>query len=196
VGVKVGWPETWVSYDGPWEPQTTDTDTRILSGGIVVELPLRDSVAFDIVSGITYVVKSGAPYDGAVKHDAPDGLHTLDWVTYYFTVPLMLKYSFMSGRLNPYVAFGGEIGIPVKAELSSDIYVEGVAQGLGGPEDITDEMRVVELSLAIAGGFEFPIGSRSGFVEASCVHGLNDVWREHPDEVRYRMIVVSGGIMF
>jgi hypothetical protein len=196
VGLKIGWPESWVSYDGPWGPQTTDTDTRIFSGGIVVELPLGDSATPAIVSGITYVVKSGAPYDGAVKHHSPDGMHTLDWETYYFAVPLMLKHSPMSGELNPYVTLGGEIGIPVKAVLISNVYIGNTAEEPGGATDITDDMRVVEFSLAAAVGFGFPIGSSSGFVEVTYSHGLNDVWREHPEEVRYRMVMVSGGILF
>ena len=196
VGLKVGNPWSWVSYDGPWGQQTTENDTRIFSGGIVLEMPLMGSARLAAVSGVTYVVKSGAPSDGAVKLDTPDGLLTLDWVTYYFALPVMLKYSFMSGQLTPFVAGGAEIGIPVKAELSSYTYRDERVQGFGDSRDITDEMRVIELSLAVAGGFEFPIGSSAGFLEATYVHGLNDVWRVHPEEVRYRMLMVSGGIMF
>jgi len=196
VGLKVGSPESWVSYDGPWGQQRTDTDSRIFSGGIVLEMPLRGSATLAAVSGVTYVVKSGDSYDGAVKLDTPEGLLTLDWVTYYFAVPVMLKYSFMPGQLSPYVSCGAEIGIPVKAEMSSCIYRDERVQGFCDSRDITDDMRVVEVSLAAAGGLEFPIGSSAGFVEVAYVHGLNDVWREYPEEVRYRMLMVSGGVMF
>ena len=196
VGLRVGNPWSWVSYDDPRGHQDTGSDSRIFSGGIVLELPLRGSSTLAAVSGVTDVVKSGGSHDGAVMYDTPDGTLTLDWVTYYFSVPLMLKYSFMPGQLSPYVAGGAEIGIPVKAELASDPYPPSGEPGPCSLRDITDDMRVVEFSLAAAGGFEFPIGSSAGFVEATYVHGLNDVWREYPGEVRYRMIMVSGGVMF
>jgi hypothetical protein len=196
VGLKVGNPWSWVSYDDPQGHQDTGSDSRIFSGGIVLELPLKGSSTLAVVSGVTYVVKSGAPHDGAVRYDTPDGILTLDWETYYFSVPLMLKYSFMSSQLSPYVACGAEIGIPVKAEMNSSIYSEEWVEESWDSRDITDDMRVVEFSLAAAGGLEFPIGSSSGFVEVTYVHGLNDVWRESRGEVRYRMIMVSGGVLF
>ena len=196
VGLKVGNPWSWVSYDDSQGHQDTGSDSRIFSGGIVLEFPLKSSSTLAAVSGVTYVVKSGAPGDEAVRFDTPDGTPTLDWVTYYLAVPLMLKYSFMRGQLSPYVACGAEIGIPVKAEMNSSIYSEEWVAESGDSGDITDDMRVVEFSLAAAGGLEFPIGSSSGFLEVTYVHGLNDVWRVYPAEVRYRMLTVSGGILF
>jgi hypothetical protein len=197
VGLKVGWPWSWISHDGPWGQQDSDTDTRIFSGGIVLELPFRDSATLAVVSGVTYVVKSGDTYNGAVKQVTPTEMLTLDWTCYYFAVPLMLKHSFTPGRLSPYIAGGAEIGIPVKAEYMSCSYRDERVQGLCDSRNVTDDMRVIEFSLAAAGGLDFPIGgSLSGFVEVAYVHGLNDVWKDDLEEVRYRTLTVSGGLMY
>ena len=164
--------------------------------------PVGNASALAVVSGVTYVVKSGEAngVDGGTavdEHGTPIGTLTLDWTGYYFAVPLMVKHSFATGQLSPYVAGGAEIGIPVKGEHSSDISpVEGEYVWTGGVEDVTDDMRVVEFSLAVAGGLEFPIGSSAGFVEVSYVHGLTDVWKDDLDEVRYRTLTLSGGVMF
>jgi hypothetical protein len=195
-GLKLGWPWSWISYDGPWGRQDTDTDTRIFSGGVVLEFPLRDSATPAIVSGVTYVVKSGDSYDGAVKFDSPIGMLTLDWDCYYLAVPVMVKHSFATGGVRPYVAGGGEIAFPMKAELSSYTYPTSGEPATGGTRDVTDDMRVVEFSLAAVGGLEFPIGSGSGFVEVVYAHGLTDVWKSDLGEVRFRTLTLSGGVMF
>jgi hypothetical protein len=201
VGLRLGWPWSWIVYEDPQGRQTTDDDTRIFSGGLVLEWPIGDSGALALASGVTYVVKSGEAHgvDGGTvvdEHGTPIGTLTLDWTGYYFAVPLMVKRSFAIGQLNPYVAGGVEIGIPVKGEQSSDISpVEGGAW-TGDVKDVTDDMRVVESCLAVATGLEFPIGSSSGFLEVAYSLGLNDVWKDDLEEVRFRTLTLSGGVMF
>jgi len=200
VGLKAGWPWSWISYDGPGGQQNTDSDTRIFSGGIVLELPFGDSGALAVVSGVTYVVKSG---DGDVnggtildEHGTPIGTLTSDWEYYCVAVPLNVKCSFATGQLSPYVAGGAEIGIPVKAERLSSLSPAGGGPTAWSVRDVKDDMRAFEFSLAGACGLEFPIGSNAGFVEVAYVHGLTDVWKDDLEEVRYRTLTLSGGVMF
>ena len=198
VGVRAGWPWSWISYDDPRGPQETDTDTRIFSGGMVLELPLWGSDRLSLVSGVTYVVRSGAPLGIEMENQPGDitGTRTSDWTYYCIAAPLLVKYSFTTVHLAPYVACGAEVGIPLKGEQSSDFAPADGGPITGDIRDVTDDMRVVEFSLAAVGGLEFPVGSRVGFVELVYVHGLTDVWRDDLEEVRYRTLTVMGGVMF
>jgi hypothetical protein len=166
----------------------------------VLELPLGDSGGLAAVSGVTYVVKSGDGFvDGGTITDedgTPIGTLDLDWTCYYFAIPLFVRYSFATGRLRPYVAGGAEIGIRVKAEVTSNLFPDSGGPTTGSIRDATDDVRLVEFSLAAAGGLEFPIGSHLGFVEVTCVHGLTDVWEDDLETVRYRTLTLSGGVMF
>jgi hypothetical protein len=200
VGLKLGWPWSWVSYDGFGGKQETDSDTRIFSGGVVLDLPLAESGALALASGITYVVRSGAPdvESGPVTDEDGDPIGTLisDWNYYCLAFPLSIKYSSLGGGLVPYVAGGAEIGIPLKAERVSSLSPAGGGAATSGTRDVKDKMGAVELSLMAACGLEFPVGARAGFVELTYVHGLTDVWKDDLEEVRFRTLTLSGGIMF
>jgi hypothetical protein len=153
------------------------------------------------VSGVTYVVRSGGGrgvHGGTAvdEHGTPIGTLTLDWDGYYFVVPLMVKQGLAAGLFRPYPAAGTEMGIPVKGEQVSDTSPVGGGASTGGVKDVRDDMRVLEFSLAAAAGLEFPVGSNAGFVEVAYSHGLNDVWKDDLEEVRFRTLTLSAGVMF
>jgi hypothetical protein len=198
VGLKAGWPWSWISYDDSRGRQDTDTDTRILSGGPVLELPFGDSDHMTVVMGATYVVRSGAAQGVELARvpDDTDSLRTADWTYYCVAVPLLVKYSATTGQLTPYVAGGVEMGIPLMGEMTTSATPSGGGTTVAVVKDITDDMRVVEFSLAAAVGVDLPLGSWAGFVEIMYEHGLTDVWKDDRGEVRYRTLTLSGGIMF
>lgn len=106
----------------------------------------------------------------------------------YLELPMMLKYTFGTGKIKPYFMAGPTFGV-----------------NLGAEEEYWGDLEVksLDLGLGLGGGISIPIGNNSIFVEARYALGLTNIndqtyrWAPLGDgDAKTRCIQIFGGIIF
>jgi opacity protein-like surface antigen len=111
----------------------------------------------------------------------------------YLEVPVMLKYSFGTREIRPYVIAGPTIGYLLSAKGK----VTG--GGYSGEEDIKDETKSLDFGLAFGAGVSVPVSNHPIFLEARYAMGLTNI-NDDPDDpdtdVKTKGIQILAGITF
>lgn len=118
------------------------------------------------------------------------GFGDVDVQASYLEIPVMIKFMFGTGRVQPYLTGGPSFGFLLSAKQKAD-FIPSEA------EDIKDQSEKFEVALTAGGGVQFPLGATAtkGFVQARYYLGLTDT---HAGEEHHRSrgYMVTTGVSF
>lgn len=164
VGTVFGWNEADVNARFDGRPLKSSSITAYW-GGFVFELGLTDRVS--VLVEPMYLRKGGRfeyqfPFVGLVEAE-PKGD--------YLEIPLLLKFSALTGRLRPYLIAGASFGFRMHADIRVQI------EDQSGEFDAGEVTEPHDRSLLFGGGVELRLDAFSVFAEARTSLGQSDVWR-------------------
>lgn len=117
---------------------------------------------------------------------AEHGYHTTDFQFDYIEVPLYTKYRLMIGKVQPYLGAGPSLGFRLRAK-SND-------------EDMKDDIKSMDASVAFGGGFEFGSRNATLFLDGRYAVGLTNIDDSKEDagelEARNRGLQLRVGVTF
>lgn len=120
-------------------------------------------------------------------------IYEIEYKTAYLEIPVMLKYTFATGKINPYVIAGPSIGY----NLSAKVKASGDGESL--EEDEKDYFKSFDFSVGFGAGVNVPMGNNTIFVEARYTLGLTNISDDpyFPEkDIKTRGIQIFAGITF
>src|SRR5262245_44422317 len=180
-GTEVGLNVSTLGYDEPSSDWDNGWRTSF-TGGVVLEILQRGR--FALVSGLRYVQQgTKVEYEywtapgAAAKIDMPSKTSILVPVRGefrvrqdYLAVPVFAECRW--SRL--FVSLGPEIGILMSGRMDTESFV-GYIRAPSTSRNIKDDLKPANLTLDAGVGFQFPMESHVGVVQARYAHGLTGV---------------------
>jgi hypothetical protein len=153
--------------------------------------------------------QKGARADMVVSNGPPGYYGTADWTTNYLDVPLLLKLSYGSGDIRPYIFAGPSVGFLLSnTETLQTSGTYSIPNGFGAKyridttANISDFMEPIDISIVAGAGIALtlPTGQKL-FVDAAYAYGLtnsdNYSWDNDAGIYVYsRDIRLAAGILF
>lgn len=173
---------SFATIDFDPEPEAIELE-RITgpAGGVTAEFALADNFAIDARA---LWVRKGAEFAPG-ESDAGARIR-IDYVA----VPVLFKLR-GGGSIRPYVGVGPEVGFKVDAKTVISLGDEEEE------EDISDDVKSTDFSLAGVAGLEVAAGSMSVFLEAGYSHGLSTIAEEANDtDAKNRTWLLVAGLRF
>jgi hypothetical protein len=178
AGVEGGFNHSSLSYDT--EMDFWDTNSRsTFSLGAFVDIPVGEQVSF--VPGMRYV-----RYGNSVDLDTGEHLFVrvtgdFEITQNYLAVPALFKVHPLKSE-PVFVTFGPEVGILINATRKGtqrDNYtVKDSVVVSTFDDDICGNMEVLNLSLDVGAGIDFPMGGHTGSVQVRYALGIVGTARE------------------
>jgi len=117
----------------------------------------------------------------------------IEFISAYLEIPVMLKYTFATSKIKPYVIAGPSIGYNLSAQIKAS----------GGGESREDDekkyYKSLDFSLGFGAGVNVPMGNNSIFVEARYTLGLTNISDDpyHKEkDIKTKGIQIFTGITF
>ena len=138
------------------------------AGGIGLELSFTSNIAleFDIMYN-----PGGAKW----TYTIPAGDVVFTYKGYGVAVPVLLKFSFLSGT-TPYIVAGGTLAYTTSQKMHED-YPGGTFDA-----DFTDDVARFQYALTFGGGLEIVLGGMTFLIEGRYSLGLSNVLKEPFDD--------------
>jgi opacity protein-like surface antigen len=152
-----------------------DFDTETLTGfmaGLVFDYAIGTNMAISVQP--SYIGK-GATTESEASIDPEFDLDTEVSLT-YIELPILFRYAFGSGNIQPFVEAGPAIAFLTKAE----------AKAGSATEDVKDSVKSTDFSGAIGAGVNFGVGNNTIFAGARYTMGLSDINDDSSDDSEFK----------
>jgi opacity protein-like surface antigen len=161
-----------------------DSRTALHAGGV---LELQMAPMWSIATGLRVDLR-GAKEEGEILGESFETKTSLT----YLVVPATVEAHFGQGQVKPYVMAGPEIGFLLSAKAKTE------SSAGDDDEDIKDELKSIDLSLAFGGGLEFAFDpTMAGTLSAAYDLGLTSIDDSEDEfDIKNRVFRVSAGLRF
>jgi hypothetical protein len=189
VGPIAAWSWAGLPHDGANEFLAYDTDTKF-GGGVRLEFGLgpRTSLLLEPT-----LVEKGARGTSAFASSGGLGASYAVQTRVqlkYLELPILLRYSFTSWRVRPYVLAGGAVGYLGSARVRTEV--------AGGSDvvEVTDDLARVDIGVVLGLGASVDFGPARCFVEGRFVQGLVNLDKSGETTVTNQSVGVVAGVAF
>jgi opacity protein-like surface antigen len=174
LGVTGGMNIAKMKITGDGDEQNVDALNRYGVGGII-GYKFKENMALQLRP--LYLQKGGTLIQ---DDDSPN----VDFLMSFIELDLSLKVTF-GEQLRPYIIGGPSIGFLMSSEVELDV------EGNKITGEVTDISKKTEFSLGIGAGLEYVLGNGVVFLEGRYLHGLNNLNKGGPIDLKYNGMVIE-----
>ncbi|MFN7986187.1 MAG: porin family protein [Thermoanaerobaculia bacterium] len=183
-----------------WSSPDVSTDLDILkgtdaSGGLVAGLVAEGAWyrGLSVQGEVLYVRRAATNtyWGGTNDQGHYQGDVSADYTFETLEIPLLVKYTFTTGRLSPFVLAG------VNTAISLSVDSKTRDPQASGSEKATDQFAKYWFSLEVGAGAQLEVGNGVFLtLDGRYVHGLGNAAAEGIDDWKWRDVRLLGGVKF